>query len=144
MRLGFLALALSAAVVVSTAAVARQTLSTPAEIEAFARALPACTAAAANTAHPLMKSFVIEHRISGEAAGKCGYSQSMPGKMTMICALGADGRTALAADLKAMAAGGAMSGGTAQKQPAWMSECEIQLPNGTKIPAITPARGGGS
>lgn len=123
---------------------APQTASSPADVDAFVNALTACTAGSANTPHPLMPSFIVEHKISGETAGRCGYSQTMPGKMTMLCALSADGRKALAADLKQMMSGGSVKGGTSQPAAVWMAECEIQLPNGSKIPAVTPSRGGGS
>jgi hypothetical protein len=124
-----------------TGLAAAQALSTPAEVEAFAVALESCTAARAATPHPLMRSFVIEHAVDGEKDKACAYSQTMPGKMKMVCALSADGRKGLAAELRAMAAGGPMKGSTSAAGPAWMKECEIEMPDGKRIPAAT-GRGG--
>jgi hypothetical protein len=59
----------------------------------------------------------------------------MPGKMTMVCALSADGRQALAADVRKMA-GGEMKGSSAGPQPSWAKECEIELPSGARSPMV--------
>lgn len=115
-------------------------LSSPDEITAFATALDACKAGTANTPHPLMRTFVIEHVVSGEKAGACAYSQSMPGKMKMECGLSPAGRKAMAADIRNMATGGAMRGGTSQAQPAWAAECEIVTASGSRSPMVQPPR----
>lgn len=110
--------------------------SSPADTEAFIAALDACTPSTVNTPHPLMRAFVVEHTVSGEKEGKCDYTQTMPGKMTMVCRLSADGRKVLAAELKVMTSGGQMRGGTNTPGPQWMKECEIELPSGSRIPAV--------
>lgn len=132
---------LACVVATGSALAAAQALSTPAEVEAFAAALESCTAAKAATPHPLMRSFVIEHAIDGEKDKACAYSQTMPGKMKMFCAFSAEGRKGFAADLRTMAEGGPMKGSTAAAGPAWMKECEIEMPDGKRIPAAT-GRGG--
>lgn len=114
---------------------AGQAPSTPAEVTAFAAALESCTAASARTPHPLMTAFVVDHTITGETDSTCGYRQTMPGKMTMVCALTPDGRKLLAADIRTTASGGSMRGGTNRAQPGWLKECEIELPNGKRTPA---------
>jgi len=119
-----------------------QDVSTPAEVTAFIGHLDTCSPGTARTPHPLMTSFVVEHSVVGETDGTCGYRQTMPGNMTMVCALTPDGRKALAADLGAMAAGGALRGGTTRAPPVWMSECQIELQNGTRLPAVQPRRPG--
>jgi hypothetical protein len=116
------------------------TLSSPDEITAFATALDACKAGTAATPHPLMRGFVIEHVVSGEKAGACAYSQSMPGKMKMECGFSAAGRKAMAAEIRNLAAGGAMRGGTSQTQPAWATECEIVTAAGSRSPMVQPPR----
>ena len=141
MRYTFSRAVLACAVVAATGIAAAQTLSTPAEVEAFATSLGSCTAAKAATPHPLMPSFVIEHAIDGEKEGACAYSQTMPGKMKMLCALSADGRKSLAADLRTLATGGPMKGSTSAPGPAWTKECEIEMPDGKRIP-VTSGRGG--
>ncbi len=126
-------------VLVSHHPTAAQALSSPAEVGTFASSLETCTAASARTPHLLMPAFVVEHTVEGEKAGTCAYSQTMPGNMTMTCALSQAGRTALAAELKTMATGGSLKGGTSMTAPAWFKECEILLPNGNRIPAA-PAK----
>lgn len=132
---------LACAIVAATGIAAAQALSTPAEVEAFAASLESCTAAKAATPHPLMGSFVIEHTIDGEKDGACAYSQTMPGKMKMFCTLSAEGRQSLAADLRSMAAGEPMKGSTSAPGPVWTKECEIEMPDGKRIPAAS-GRGG--
>jgi hypothetical protein len=117
---------------------ARQDVSTPTETAAFVAGLDACSAAKVRTPHPLMTSFIVEHTVLGTQADKCGYRQTMPGKMTMVCALTAEGRRSLAADLKMMTTGGRMSGGTSSAAPLWSKECEIELPDGKRIPVAQP------
>lgn len=141
MRDTFSSVVFAFAVVAAAGLAAAQTLSTPAEAEAFAASLGTCTAAKAAAPHPLMPSFVIEHTIDGEKDGACAYSQTMPGKMKMICALSADGRKSLATDLRTMATGGPMKGSTSAAGPAWMTECEIEMADGKRIPAAS-GRGG--
>lgn len=119
--------------------VAGQALSTPAEVSAFATSLEACAAGTARTPHLLMPTFVVEHTIEGEKGDMCAYRQTMPGNMTMTCALSEAGRAALAVELKTLADGGSFKGGTNQAVPAWFKECEILMPNGNRIPAA-PAR----
>lgn len=105
-------------------------------VRAFADALDTCTAGKVATAHPLMRSFVVEHTIAGEKDASCGYSQTMPGKMTMECKFSAAGRKAMAGELRASVAGGPMRGGTSQAQPEWAKECEIVTASGTRSPMI--------
>jgi len=105
------------------------------EVDAFAKSLEACAPGAISTPHPLMKSFIVEHQISGATKDRCAYSQTMPGRMKMICALSGDGRKALGTDLRAMAAGSSLKGSTSGPAPVWMKECEIEMPDGKRIPA---------
>jgi hypothetical protein len=109
--------------------------STAEELTTFAAALESCTAATARTPHPFVKTFTSEHTIKGETAGTCEYRQTMPGKMAMVCGLSAEGRKALAADVRKMA-GGEMKGSSAGPQPAWAKECEIELPSGARQPMV--------
>lgn len=99
---------------------------------AFADALAACTAATHQAPHPFMKSFTIEHAITGESDGHCAYSQTMPGEMHMACRLTADGRAGLAEEFREQARG-RMSGST-KSQPAWTRECEIVTKDGKRTP----------
>lgn len=105
-------------------------------VRAFADSLEACEAGKVATAHPFMKSFVIEHAVTGEKAGACAYSQTMPGKMTMECAFTGAGRKAMAADIRATVAGGPMRGGTSQAQPEWAKECELVTVAGARSPMV--------
>jgi hypothetical protein len=141
MRFTFSHVFLACAVAAATGIAAGQALSTPAEVEAFAASLGSCTAAKAATPHPLMRSFVIEHTIDGEKDGACAYSQTMPGKMKMFCTLSADGRESLATDLRTLATGGPMKGSTSAAGPVWTKECEIEMPDGKRIP-VASGRGG--
>jgi hypothetical protein len=106
------------------------------EVRAFADSLDACKAGKVATPHPLMKSFVIEHAVTGEKGAACSYSQTMPGKMTMECAFTPAGRKAMAADIRATAAGGPMRGGTSQAQPEWAKECELVTASGARSPMV--------
>lgn len=99
---------------------------------AFAEALVGCRPARHEGPHPFVKGFVIEHQISGETGGVCGYTQTMPGGMTMDCRLTADGRSSLAAEFRELAEG-RMSGGTGS-QPGWTRECEIVTQDGKRMP----------
>lgn len=107
----------------------------PAEVEPFAKALDACTAATLEAPHPLMRNFTITHTVSGEKDGACAYEQTMPGKMTMICAFTPEGRKALAEELRRTAKEGHMSGSSKAAPPGWMKECEIAMPSGKRVPA---------
>lgn len=115
-----------------------QTPAPPAAVRAFADALAACTPATVSTTHPLMRTFVIEHTVAGQQAGRCRYDQTMPGKMRLECAFTPEGRQAMASEIRASAEGGPMSGGTSRTQPAWTSECEIVTASGTRTP-MAPA-----
>ncbi|KAA2284471.1 hypothetical protein [Arenimonas fontis] len=100
---------------------------------AFADAMDACAAATHQGPHPFVPGFVIEHVVAGEdEAGRCPYSQTMPGGMRMECALSGEGRAALAREFREMAEG-RLQGGTAD-QPAWTGECELVLPDGKRQP----------
>src|SRR5688572_25036572 len=99
---------------------------------AFAEALVGCRPATHEGPHPFVKGFVIEHRITGESGDVCGYTQTMPGGMTMDCRLSADGRAALAAEFRELAEG-RMSGGTGSP-PGWTRECEIVTRDGKRMP----------
>jgi hypothetical protein len=118
--------------------------SSPAEIEAFSKALESCTAATAATPHPFVRTFTIEHTVGRETDGKCDYRQTMPGKMTMVCGLSAEGRRQLAAEMRTMATGGSMRGSTSAAPAQWMKECEIETASGQRSPAVSAGRGGGS
>lgn len=99
---------------------------------AFAGALEACTASSHAAPHPFMKGFTIQHSITGETDGSCGYSQTMPGDMRMECRLSDAGRSGLAGEFREQAQG-RMSGSTGQ-QPAWTRECEIVAKDGKRTP----------
>lgn len=120
-----LALSLPAAGAASEAPVA-------ADPAAFADAIAACTPATRSEPHPFVKGFTIEHAIAGEAEGRCAYSQTMPGGMSMQCALGEEGRTGLAQEFRDQAEG-RMSGGTGQQKP-WTADCEIVTADGKRLP----------
>lgn len=140
--LGFV-LAASLSVVVAAqqpSAPAAPALSTPDQITAFASSLDACKPGKATTPHLLMKSFVIEHTVVGETNGACTYSQTMPGNMKMECSFSAAGRKAMAAELRNMATGGSMRGGTSQAQPEWAKECEIVTASGSRSPMAQSPR----
>ncbi len=113
---------------------ATPTLSSPADITAFVEALNSCTVARAATPHPLMRSFTVEHSIAGLSAGGCDYRQTMPGKMTMVCALSPAGRKAMAAEIGVYAKGGPMSGSTSAARPSWWNECQLEMPDGKRQP----------
>ncbi|MBW8366358.1 MAG: hypothetical protein K0M70_00655 [Arenimonas sp.] len=98
----------------------------------FAGALEGCTASTHAAPHPFVKGFTIEHRITGEADGACGYSQTMPGDMRMECRLSDAGRSGLAGEFREQAQG-RMSGST-REQPAWTRECEIVGRDGKRTP----------
>lgn len=108
--------------------------SSPAEMATFVEALDTCTAAKAATPHPLMRSFTVEHTIAGLNAGACDYRQTMPGKMTMVCALSPEGRKVMAAEMSVYAKGGQMSGSTSAAKPTWWSECQLEMPDGKRQP----------
>jgi hypothetical protein len=116
------------------------TVSSPTEITAFVDALNSCEAATAATPHPLMRSFTVEHTITGAQSSGCGYSQTMPGRMKMVCTLSADGRKTLAAEISVYAKGGSISGSTSGSQPVWFSECELEMPDGKRQPMVAPGR----
>jgi len=118
---------------------AAQSLSTPAEVGTFAAALESCTAATARTRHLLMPTFVVEHTVDGQKGGTCAYRQTMPGNMMMTCGLSETGRVELATEIRKLAEGGPVTGGTTMAAPAWFKECEILMPNGNRVPAA-PAR----
>lgn len=103
---------------------------------AFADSVAACEAASHQQPHPFVRDFTIEHAVTGEADGRCGYTQSMPGGMRMECALSEAGREGLAADFREMAEG-RMSGSTNTEKP-WADECEIVTADGKRL-KIGPA-----
>ena len=115
----------------------------PADVAAFSAALEACTAAKVATPHPFMRDFIIEHTVTKEDAGLCDYRQTMPGDMTMICALSEEGRKQLATEMRNMAEGGSMRGSTSAAPAQWMTECEIETASGQRSPVVS-GRGGGS
>jgi hypothetical protein len=106
------------------------------DVRTFADALESCKTGKVATAHPLMKSFVIEHTVTGDKDAACGYVQTMPGKMTMECKFSASGRKLMAAELRASVAGGPMRGGTSMAQPEWAKECEIVTASGARSPMV--------
>ena len=103
-----------------------------ADAAGFADALDGCIASTHSGPHPFMKGFIIEHTITGEADGACGYSQTMPGDMRMECRLSQAGRGGLAGEFREQAQG-RMSGSTGA-QPAWTGECEIVTKDGKRSP----------
>ena len=80
----------------------------------------------------VLSSRASTHTITAETEGKCGYSQTMPGAMTMDCKLSTQGRAALATEFRELAEG-RMSGGTGA-QPSWTRECEIVTQDGKRMP----------
>lgn len=66
----------------------------------FADALRACAPASCGQPHPLVSGFTIEHRVVGQQAGGCAYTQSMPGDMVMSCRLSESGRSEIASQLE--------------------------------------------
>lgn len=110
------------------------TTSSQAEVAAFVEALTDCTVAKAATPHPLMRSFTVEHSITGLGATGCDYRQTMPGRMTMVCALSPAGRKAMATEMSVYAKGGSMSGSTSAAKPVWWNECQLELPDGKRQP----------
>jgi len=106
------------------------------DVRTFADALETCKTGKVATPHPFMKSFVIEHTVTGDTDAACGYVQTMPGKMTMECKFTASGRKQMAAELRASVAGGPMRGGTSMAQPEWAKECEIVTASGARSPMV--------
>ncbi len=106
--------------------------SAPLDLAPFAEAVASCRPASHSGPHPFMKGFTIEHTIRGEVDGACGYTQSMPGGMTMECALSDAGREGLAEEFRQQAEG-RLSGGTS-RQPGWTRECEIVDNAGKRSP----------
>ena len=108
--------------------------SSPAEISTFVEALQTCTPARAATPHPLMRGFIVEHTITGPAAERCDYRQTMPGKMAMVCAFSPEGRKAMASELSVYAKGGTVAGSTSSAKAGWSRECLLELPDGKRQP----------
>jgi hypothetical protein len=100
----------------------------------FAAALERCEAAVLKVPHPLVRPFIVTHTVRGETDGRCQYEQTMPGNMTMACAFTADGRAAMAEEIRKLAADGPLRGSTKGPQPAWAKECEIVMPDGKRVP----------
>lgn len=98
---------------------------------AFAERVAACEAASHQSPHPFMRDFTIEHAVTGETDGTCGYTQSMPGGMRMECALSEAGREGLAAEFREMAEG--RMSGSSQEKKAWTGECEIVTADGKRL-----------
>ncbi|ODS64989.1 MAG: hypothetical protein ABS41_00880 [Arenimonas sp. SCN 70-307] len=98
---------------------------------AFAERVAACEAASHQSPHPFMRDFAIEHAVTGETDGTCGYTQSMPGGMRMECALSEAGRDGLAAEFREMAEG--RMSGSSQEKKAWTGECEIVTADGKRL-----------
>jgi hypothetical protein len=131
---------LTLTLVAQSPAPAAPKVSSPAEMTAFITALGSCEPAKAATPHPLMKSFVVEHTLAGTTPAGCDYRQTMPGRMTMACTLSEAGRQALSADLGVYVKGGSISGSTSAAQPTWMSECELEMPDGRRQPMVRPRK----
>lgn len=111
-----------------------------AEIAAFVEAIGTCTEAKAATPHPLMKSFTVEHTISGLQEAGCGYTQTMPGNMKIVCALSPEGRKALASEMSVYVKGGTIAGSTAAPLPTWWRECQLETADGKRSQMAAPAR----
>jgi hypothetical protein len=60
--------------------------------------------------------------------------------MTMECAFSAAGRKAMAAEIRKLADGGSLTGGTSQAQPEWAKECEIVTASGARSPMVPAPR----
>ena len=101
---------------------------------ALSEHLRECTPATATQPHPLMRGFTIEHAVVGAEGGRCGYTQSMPGGMRMVCAFDETVRAAFAGELRETATTGRMSGSSREAQPAWMAACEIETTTGQRTP----------
>lgn len=111
-----------------------------AEVAAFVDALGTCTEAKAATPHPLMRSFIVEHTISGLQENGCGYTQTMPGNMKIVCTLSPEGRKALASEMSPYVKGGTISGSTAAALPTWWRECQLETADGKRSQMAAPAR----
>ena len=127
---------LPAACVLALAASPLHVADTPVypELAAFADQLRTCAPATAPQPHPFMKSFTIEHAITGVREGRCDYSQTMPGGMRMVCAFDDASRDAYADELERTAKTGAMSGSSKGPQPTWNKACEIETKDGKRMP----------
>jgi hypothetical protein len=110
------------------------------DIEPFAAALEECKPATQEMPHPLMANVTIKHTIVGEKNGKCAYTQSMPGNMSMECAFAPESRKSVADSLRWMVKDSRVSGSTKAPVADWMKECEIVMPSGQRVPAAQAPR----
>ncbi|MEZ5960813.1 MAG: hypothetical protein R3C30_10380 [Hyphomonadaceae bacterium] len=99
---------------------------------AFADAMERCAPAACSQRHPFMRSFQIDHRVSGLEGDRCAYTQTMPGDMLMTCRFTPEGRAEMAGQIREMERGN-LSGGTG-RDSAMTRECEVRDSNGVVIP----------
>lgn len=127
-------LSMACAALATVGAASAGTTPEPISLAAFAERLQACTPATATQPHPLVRGFTIEHAVIGEEGGRCGYTQSMPGGMRMVCAFDEAARTAFAGELRETATTGRMSGSSREARPAWMAACEIETAAGQRTP----------
>ncbi|MBX3429152.1 MAG: hypothetical protein KF779_06200 [Hyphomonadaceae bacterium] len=104
----------------------------PVTCVALAEALRTCAPASCQQRHPFVGTFMIEHRITGMDGETCGYTQSMPGDMSMRCRFTPGGRSEMA-DLIVEMQRGNFSGGTGQ-QNVLTRECEVRDRDGNVLP----------
>jgi hypothetical protein len=79
-----------------------------------------------------MRTFTIDHRVTGLEGERCGYTQSVPGDMSMTCRFTPEGRTEMAELILEMERGN-LSGGTGQ-QSVLTRECEVRDRDGNVLP----------
>jgi hypothetical protein len=132
-------LVIAAALALATSIGCAQTTASPqssaptaASCQALPAALRGCEAITCNEPHPFVRSFTMEHRVAGPDGDRCGYTQRMPGDMSMSCRLSEEGRNEMAAQVEEMARGN-LSGGTG-RQNAMTRECEVRDSSGTVVP----------
>ena len=129
-----------AALALTVVAACAQTAASPqpasptvaATCQALPDALRGCAPMTCGQPHPFVRSFTIEHRVVGPDGDRCGYSQTMPGEMTMTCRFTEAGRAEMAAQVEAMERG-SLSGGTGQ-QSAMTRDCEVRDSSGSVVP----------
>jgi hypothetical protein len=131
---------IAAAINLPVAAASQKAAPPAIDVEPFAAALEECKPATQEMPHPLMPNVMIKHTVTGEKDGKCAYTQSMPGNMSMECAFTPETRKGMADQLRWMAKDSRVSGSTKAPMPEWMKECEIVMPSGQRVPAAQTPR----
>lgn len=106
------------------------------ELSDFSRQLQRCGYATAREVHPSNASLTIRYAVNGERDGRCLYTQNLPGDMRMICAFDASQRTALAEEIASGAHSRRLTSGARGDVPAWASSCELETPDGQRVPMM--------